>query len=389
MFVDNGILLCRLAALLWLCFATVKAQAISVNVAWDRSTDSTVTGYKVYYGIVQGVYTSSLAGGNVLTSATISNLNNATRYWFVVVANNSSGVESPNSNEISYLTPALMGTPFLYDFSTGGTISQPGASGSANAYWWVISGGGLFQTGGVGTTFQGMAPATNYWRIYYATQSPVLTDTGTHPQNIFAMLLRQSYLDISEDIYVRKNADNLANAVNKQAYNGVSLYLRYTNYANFYYVGIRCDGNAIIKKRVNGIYQTMASKKVLPGTYDLTTSPDLIPTGVWIGLRAAVATQSSGIPKVSLSLDIGRTGLWTLAIETLDDPVKYGPKVASAGMVGIRTDLMDMSFDDFSLADAPGSALGPALLSPQSYVEKIKVPTSPTGLRIVKPEPPK
>jgi hypothetical protein len=78
-----------------------------------------------------------------------------------------------------------------------------------------------------------------------------------------------------------------------------------------------------------------------------------------------------------------------LAIETLDDPLKYGPKVASAGMVGIRTDLMDISFDDFRLADAPGSALGPAMLSPQSYVEKIVVPTPPSGLRIIKPAPPK
>jgi hypothetical protein len=54
-------------------------------------------------GTASGTYTKSVDVGNA-TSTTIS-LNPGTTYYFVVKALNAPGVESPASNEVSYLAP--------------------------------------------------------------------------------------------------------------------------------------------------------------------------------------------------------------------------------------------------------------------------------------------
>ena len=58
---------------------------------------------RVYYGTVAGSPSTSINVGNV-TTATVSNLNDATTYFFSVAAYNSAGLESQRSSEISYTT---------------------------------------------------------------------------------------------------------------------------------------------------------------------------------------------------------------------------------------------------------------------------------------------
>ena len=90
--------------LLFFSFSLARA-AQSVTLAWNASPSAGVTGYKVYYGTVAGSPSTSINVGNV-TTATVSNLNDATTYFFSVAAYNSAGLESQRSTEISYKTPS-------------------------------------------------------------------------------------------------------------------------------------------------------------------------------------------------------------------------------------------------------------------------------------------
>lgn len=70
------------------------------SLTWSAVTDTSLAGYKVYVGTASGRYGTPLDVGN-LTSYTASNLSLGTTYYFVVTSYNSSGSESPYSNEVS------------------------------------------------------------------------------------------------------------------------------------------------------------------------------------------------------------------------------------------------------------------------------------------------
>jgi hypothetical protein len=71
-------------------------------LGWDPS-ESSVIGYKMYYGKTEGDYDYSVDVGN-FTSCTISGLEEGATYYFAVTAYNDIG-ESDYSNEISYTVP--------------------------------------------------------------------------------------------------------------------------------------------------------------------------------------------------------------------------------------------------------------------------------------------
>jgi len=80
----------------------VVPSAGTASLAWDSSPSSGVAGYRVYIGTSSGSYTSTVEAGNAMTS-TISGLTTGARYYFAVKAYNASGMESPFSNEISFV----------------------------------------------------------------------------------------------------------------------------------------------------------------------------------------------------------------------------------------------------------------------------------------------
>ena len=84
---------------------TVSA-ATGVSLVWDRSADSSVVGYNVYYGTSSRCYTNQIPVENA-TNATISNLQAGTTYYFAVTAYDSLGLESLPSDEVCCTLPSV------------------------------------------------------------------------------------------------------------------------------------------------------------------------------------------------------------------------------------------------------------------------------------------
>src|SRR5581483_2859026 len=74
----------------------------SVMLAWDPSTDPTTVGYCLYYGSASGNYTTRV-DLKTNTTVTVTNLTGGQTYYFAATAYNAANVESPPSNEASFV----------------------------------------------------------------------------------------------------------------------------------------------------------------------------------------------------------------------------------------------------------------------------------------------
>jgi hypothetical protein len=90
-----------LFSLLPIIFAVNVLAATSVMLEWDANTETDLAGYKIYYGPASGIYTNVVDVGNLISNR-VSGLLLGTEYFFAVTAYNTSGVESPFSNEVGY-----------------------------------------------------------------------------------------------------------------------------------------------------------------------------------------------------------------------------------------------------------------------------------------------
>lgn len=248
---------------------------------------------------------------------------------------------------------AVVKSPFLYTFQVDGVLHEAGSvNDSSSPYWWLNSGGMFSLENGMGKTIQGELSLLNKWRILYSTSNPTDTDNGYHPQNIFRLVTRSKWQSFSQEVYFKVIKLNMSASPSRDASNGVLLFNRYQDGDNLYYAGIRADGAAVIKKKKQGTYYTLAHKPFYraDAPYSRDTNPNLIPGKRWIGLRSEVKTNPDNTVTIKLFIDKEKTGTWTLAAEAVDDGRTYGgAAILSEGYAGIRTDFMDVEFDDYKV----------------------------------------
>lgn len=255
-------------------------------------------------------------------------------------------------NALAY-PAATVSSPYYYNFNVAGTLEEASPMDtSTSPYWWLNSGGLMFLKDGVGETVQGNLLASNRWRLLYASSNPTDTDNGYHPQNLFRLVSRSKWQNFSQQAYFKITKDNLSASPNRNQSNGLLLMNRYSQDGQtLYYAGIRVDGYAVIKKKYSGTYTTLKLNKIYPGTWDRNTHPNLITENdgynKWYGIKTVIQNLPDGRVYIQLFLDSGRTGTWRLVADAYDT----SQVISGSNHAGIRTDFMDVIFDDYKIVN--------------------------------------
>lgn len=203
---------------------------------------------------------------------------------------------------------------------------------------------------GLGGTIQGYVPTGDIDQVSYSTVNPLDTENGHYPQNTFRLLTRSLWNNSEEEVDFKINKTNLTTTPNRDGYSGVFLYSRYTDKDDLYIAGLRHDGLAIIKKKIGSAYHTLIYTQVYGdfNDYDKTHNPNLLPLGKWIGMKLKTTNNADGSVRLELLLDKSNTGVWTSTLSYTDTGIG-GEPFQSAGFGGIRTDYMDVQFDNFRI----------------------------------------
>ncbi len=169
----SAILLVALLGSLRPAWSAALPSAYSVNLAWDRSPDAEVTGYRIYYGSASGDYTNSVVVGNVATNS-VGGLTAGVTYFFTTTALNASGLESPASNEVDF-TPGTLTVKLRILANRQAAVSVQGLIGhtyevlaSQNLSTWSVI--GSVTLGATATTNFTDTGAANYPQRFYRTR---------------------------------------------------------------------------------------------------------------------------------------------------------------------------------------------------------------------------
>ena len=250
-------------------------------------------------------------------------------------------------------TPSPVTKSFKDNFSQNYVLEETGSMGeSPNANWWLNSGGRLSVSNGIAKTIQGDLSSIDKWYKEYASYSSEDTDGGKHPQNLFRLVTKSKWQNFVQQSYFKINKYYLSNSSERYNPNGLLLFNRYLDGNNLYYTGVRVDGNAVVKKKINSNYYTIAEKKIFDGTYDRDNNPILLPQNTWIGVKSELKNNSDGTTGIKVYVDKDGSGNWQLAIDTKDDNKSFGGgSIKDAGYAGIRTDFMDVEFKDYQISE--------------------------------------
>lgn len=247
-------------------------------------------------------------------------------------------------------TAAPVSSDFLYSCNVEGDLfAAMTQDRSTSPYFWVSSGGRMEMREGLCETIQGKLPVSDPSRIEYARVNPLDTGNGYYPQNTFRLVTRAAWGNSEESVRFRITAQNLTNTPNREGYSGVFLFNRYLDKDNLYYAGVRDDGLAIIKKKIGTTYYTLAYTQVFGSfsQFDKVTDPSFLPTWQWMGIKTRVTNNSDGSVTIRLYLDKNDSGNFVQVASYTDRGIGGAPFRAN-GKGGIRTDYMDVQFDDFS-----------------------------------------
>ncbi len=240
---------------------------------------------------------------------------------------------------------------FLYTFNTSGTLLEAGSSNeSTSPYFWLNSGGKFLIKDGYGMTHQGPLASNDPTRLLYARMNPLDTGGGYYPQNTIRLITKSVWTNAEVSMGFKITKTNLTDTPNRDGYSGVFIMGRYIDQYNLYYVGVRHDGQAVIKKKINGTYYTLAEKQLFgtQSSYDKWNKPNLIPGLQWMQMRARFENLANGSVRITMYLDTTNTGTYSTIISTIDSGTGGAPLVGS-GKIGIRTDFMDVQFENYRI----------------------------------------
>lgn len=243
---------------------------------------------------------------------------------------------------------------FVSDSSQAGVLRESGSMRTSKSEDWWVNSGALMNIGTEDfSTNHGPLPKDDRMRKLYKKNNPKDTDDGYYPQNIFRLVNRHRYEDLSQQVYFSVDAINMSESDNRAESNGVLLFNRYQDGDNLYYAGLRVDGIAVIKKKIDGKYYTLKQKRVLTGggEYDRNDNPNLIPLHERLGIKSEVVNDGNAVD-IRLYMDAGQGKGWQLMLETRDTGDKYGKRpFQDAGYAGIRTDFMDATFRGYGIRE--------------------------------------
>lgn len=246
---------------------------------------------------------------------------------------------------------ASVGSDFYYTFNVPGTLMEAGSMTlSSSPYFYLNSGGKLLIEGDIGTTATNELSEEDPFYSLYKTANSLDTDGGHYPQNIFRLLTRSQWHNAISEMAFKITSQNFSDSPNRDGHNGVLLMTRYQDSDNLYYAGIRNDGLAVIKKKIDGVYHTLATVQIFgtPGKYDRYTKPSLLPFEQWTRMKVATYNLNDGSVRIRLWLDRENDGSY-VSILAADDNGVGGAPIKEAGHSGIRTDFMDVTFDNWRL----------------------------------------
>ena len=254
-------------------------------------------------------------------------------------------------NIVHATSTVIVESPFVYSFNIPGSLeASTYMENSTSPYFWISSGGRMIIKDGVGETIQGPLSVGDPEQVNYATVNPLDTVGGLYPQNTFRLITRNTWENTEEEAYFNIVKTNLTDTPNREGYSGLLLFSRHMDSNNLYYAGIRQDGLAIIKKKIDGVYYSLIYKQVFGNynDYNKITNPNLMPQNQWLGLRLRTTTNIDGTVDLNLMGDLTGNGDWVTLLNARDNGVG-GSTLTSPGSGGIRTDYMDVKFKDFQI----------------------------------------
>jgi hypothetical protein len=256
---------------------------------------------------------------------------------------------------LSVTTLPALGASFIDSFDDAHpyTLSETGnMDDSLDQNWWLNSGAQLQRRDGVAASVQGELASTDRFRLLYAISNPIDTDNGYRPQNILRLVTRTQFKNFTQQVFFNINQINTSTSPNRNQSNGVFFFNRYQDGNNLYYVGIRVDGSAVIKKKYQGQYYTLKSVIVYPGHYDRNTLPNLLPIHRWIGIRTVIANNANNHVDIAMYVNDNQLGSGWIQVLKLEDTGADADLIMKEGYAGIRSDFMDVSFDSYAAIES-------------------------------------
>ncbi len=162
-----------------LTLVAARANAQSVNLAWDPDSGSNIAGYVVYVGTAPGIYSGSTGVGNV-TTWTVGGLTAGQTYYFAVKAIDTSGLQSAYSNEVSSTVASSTAPADLTTPAPGSTLTS-----STVQFQWTAGSGVSGYLLSLGTTVGG---ADLFSLNAGTSQSATVTGLPTNGSTIYARL---------------------------------------------------------------------------------------------------------------------------------------------------------------------------------------------------------